>query len=434
MLYAGLCFSLAAGAFWFFGWRRLTLATGYAAKNACSAVFVAGRKPESVAAGENDINTVRLARVKIDQQAKTATAALFGLKPRIAVYREGLGCTLLPEGAKAAPPLPAPRRAPAPAGETWPYGAEEPAASTALARAVAAAFDAPGENLKKTAAVIVLRDGRLAAEHYAPGFSRGTRLAGWSMTKSLTGAVYGAYKLKHGLDLGQANLFPKWKDGRAAITLDSLLRMSSGLAWTEDYGNISDATSMLFNSGDVAAAALRSQLESAPGSKWYYSSGTSNLLSAWLRGRFATQQEYLDFWYAALADRIGMRSLLLETDPAGNYVGSSFSWATARDWARFGQLFLDGGVWNGLRVLDAGWAKYTAAPAPASGGAYGAQFWLNAAGKFPSAPADMYYCGGYQGQYIFIIPSRRAVIVRLGLGEKPHFSADLFLKEVLSAL
>lgn len=182
----------------------------------------------------------------------------------------------------------------------------------------------------------------------------------------------------------------------------------------------------------------RSQLlkpaEFEPNTHWNYSSGTTNLLSGILRKQFATQQEYLDFWYSALIDKIGMHSMLIETDLSGNYVGSSYGWATARDWAKFGLLYLHNGSWNGESILDPSWVRYAATPAVGSRGDYGAHFWLNAGKRYPDAPSDLYSCNGFQGQKIFIIPSHEMVIVRLGLKENEGLDLNVFLKEILASV
>lgn len=182
----------------------------------------------------------------------------------------------------------------------------------------------------------------------------------------------------------------------------------------------------------------RSQLlkpaEFEPNTHWNYSSGTTNLLSGILRKQFATQQEYLDFWYSALIDKIGMHSMLIETDLSGNYVGSSYGWATARDWAKFGLLYLHNGSWNGESILDPSWVRYAATPAVGSRGDYGAHFWLNAGKRYPDAPLDLYSCNGFQGQKIFIIPSHEMVIVRLGLKENEGLDLNVFLKEILASV
>jgi CubicO group peptidase (beta-lactamase class C family) len=228
---------------------------------------------------------------------------------------------------------------------------------------------------------------------------------------------------------------PEWaNDGRKLITTNDLLHMNSGLQWVEDYATISDATKMLFQAEDMTRSQLEKPAEHKPNTRWNYSSGTTNLLSGILRKQFKTHQEYLDFWYSALIDKIGMNSMVIETDMAGNYVGSSYGWATTRDWSKFGLLYLHNGNWNGEQIFNEGWAKYTATPTNTSDGRYGGHFWLNAGGHFPDVPRDMYYCSGFQGQMVAIIASLDLVIVRMGLKEDPNFDFNGMLKGIIGSL
>ena len=210
--------------------------------------------------------------------------------------------------------------------------------------------------------------------------------------------------------------------------------MNSGLEWVEDYNSISDVTKMLFLTEDMPKIQLNKSLIGEPNNSWNYTSGTTNLLSGFIRDQFKTHQEYLDFWYSGLIDKIGMNSMTIETDLAGNYVGSSYSWATARDWAKFGLLYLSKGNWNGEQLLNESWVNYSATPTKDSNGEYGAHFWLNAGGKYPNVPKDLFSSNGYQGQHVFIIPSKDIMIVRFGLTENPEFDTDTFLKELLNTI
>ena len=178
---------------------------------------------------------------------------------------------------------------------------------------------------------------------------------------------------------------------------------------------------------------LEKEVAYKPNTHWNYSSGTTNLLSYILRNQFKTHQEYLDFWYSALIDKIGMHSMIVEIDMAGNYIGSSYAWATTRDWGKFGLLYLNKGNWNGEQLFDQCWAKYVAAPATGSNGDYGAHFWLNAGGRYPDAPKDLYSANGFQGQKVFIIPSMDLVIVRMGLTEDAKFDVNGMLKGILGS-
>ena len=183
---------------------------------------------------------------------------------------------------------------------------------------------------------------------------------------------------------------------------------------------------------NMSQSQLQKPLIAKPNEIWNYSSGTSNLLSGLLKQYFTTQQEYLDFWYTDLIDKIGMNSMIIETDLSGNYVGSSYAWATARDWSKLGLLYLKKGDWNGSQIFNEDWANYATKPNGTSDGWYGAQIWLNAGKKYPDVPKSMYSFNGYQGQYVFVLPEQDLVIVRLGLTK----NADLnkFISEIIKSV
>ena len=208
--------------------------------------------------------------------------------------------------------------------------------------------------------------------------------------------------------------------------------MNSGLEWVEDYNTISDVSKMLFLEKDMTKPQIDKPLMGKPNETWNYSSGTTNLLSGILRNQFNTHQEYLDFWYTDLIDKIGMNSMVVEADLAGNYVGSSYGWATARDWSKLGLLYLNNGNWNGEQLFSKEWAKYATTPTPTSNGEYGAQIWLNAGGKYPNVPKTMYSFNGYQGQYVFILPEQDLVIVRMGLTKNADL--DALLSGIISSI
>lgn len=421
---------------------RLNIITGFAAKNACSCIFEAGRDLGSVEAEDNNFSPVNLASYKVDTLEKSVTSRVFGLKPRRAVFHAGIGCILLPENSKEPLSFLKPTRNLSENGLAYPYGNAAPKDSvfsnvdlSALQSAIDNAFDEEAFEKQKTRAVVVLYKGHLIAEKYASGFNAETSLLGWSMTKSITSAVLGRMEKQGMISLDQANLFEEWAaDERSKITLNDLLQMNSGLEWEEDYETISDVTRMLFQEKDMSKVQLMKPFAGPRSHTWNYSSGTTNLLSGFIRNQFDTHQEYLDYWYKELIDKIGMHSMTLEMDPSGNYVGSSYAWATARDWAKFGQLYLNRGKWNGEEILNESWINYSATPVQGSGGEYGAHFWLNAGGKYPNVPRDLYSANGFQGQHIFIIPSEDLVVVRFGLAEHPDFDIDSLLKGIISAL
>ncbi|MDO6517889.1 serine hydrolase domain-containing protein [Zobellia uliginosa] len=421
----------------YFNFPKLNFISGYAAKNMASTVFLTERGAKSVELNDNDVPLINLADVETD--GKSASASVFGLMERKAVCHEGLGCTLINENYDPNVPIPVPVRAEPKSDLFFPYGDKE-AKDTVFAhidydrlqKAIDWAFSDNEE--KKTRTVLVAYKNHIVGEKYLEGFTKDTPILGWSMTKSVLATLYGILEYQGKIDLNQAVLLDGWeKDERKHITLNHLLRMQSGLAWEEDYTSISDVTRMLFMDADMTKAQGEKEAIAAPTEIWNYSSGTSNLLSGILRKRFKTHQEYINFPYEALIDKIGMSSMLIETDMKGNFVGSSYAWATTRDWAKFGLLYLNKGNWNGERLFDSSWVDYVSEPTLHSDGTYGGHFWLNANGKYPDVPRDLYSANGYQGQRVFIIPSKDLVVVRTGLAEEPDFDINLFLKNILAS-
>jgi CubicO group peptidase (beta-lactamase class C family) len=438
----GFTIFLAVFYFGFTTYPKLDLISGFSAKSMASGHFLDNRSQELIEKGDNDIEMIDLASNNIDENGKFATASVYGLKKRKAIYREGLGVTLVDADFDETQPYEIPKRTLLNNNLPFPYGNEKPEVSvfntidyTKLNAAVANAFDDSEKKDKRTRAVVVLYKDKLIAEKYATGFNKNSKILGWSMTKSITGALFGVLQKQGKFNIYKPAPIPSWQnDTRRIITTNDLLHMNSGLEWEENYNTICDATQMLFLAEDMGKVQMDKPAVFMPDSHWNYSSGTTNLLSKIVRSQFKTHQEYLDFWYAALIDKIGMNSMVIETDMVGNYVGSSYGWATPRDWAKFGLLYLRNGNWNGEQILDSSWIEYSAMPTNTSDGAYGAQFWLNAGGRFADVPRDMYYCSGYQGQMVAIIPSLDVVIVRMGLKEDPAFDFNGFLKGIIESL
>lgn len=419
----------------------LNIVTGFAAKSTCSCTFEGKRNLESIEEGDNDIIPVKYTSNTIDYDKKQVSSTLFGLKKRTAVFKEGVGCVLISEDNKPTINY-KPNRKIINTNLTYPYG-DNPQKDTifqdinyeALEKAVINVFDEDEMKLKRTRAVLVIYKDQIIAEKYADGFSKDSKMLGWSMTKSIASAAIGVLEKNGVLNVSDTNLFPEWEhDERSKISLNNILQMNTGLEWVEDYNTISDVTKMLYLEEDMTKSQLRKSLVGAPNNSWNYSSGTTNLLTRIIRNQFKTQQEALDFWYAELIDKIGMHTMVLETDLSGNYIGSSYGWATTRDWAKFGLLYLHEGNWNGSQILNESWVQYTATPTNSSNGRYGAQFWLNAGGEYPNVPRDLFSCNGYQGQYVFIIPSKDLVVVRFGLAKEPGFNIDEFLRGIIAAI
>ena len=421
---------------------KLDLISGFSSKSLASGHFIDNRSQEMIEKEDNDIEMITLATNKIDEKGKFARSSVYGLKARKAIYREGLGVTLINDEFDLSGTYEVPKRNKLENSSPFPYGNKEPKDSAfanvdyaKLNAAVANAFDEKGQKKKRTRSVLVIYKDKIIAEKYDTGFNKDSKILGWSMTKSITSALFGILQKQGKIDIFKPAPIVEWaNDDRSKITIANLLNMNSGLEWEEDYNKISDVTKMLFLDTDMSQAQLKKPAQFKPNSHWNYSSGTTNLLSGILRKQFKTHQEYLDFWYSSLIDKIGMSSMLVETDMAGNYVGSSYGWATTRDWAKFGLLYLHKGNWNGEQILDESWINFTATPTNTSNGKYGAHFWLNASGKFPDVPKDLFYCSGYQGQMVAIFPSQDLVIVRMGLKEDPEFDFNGLLSGIIRSI
>ena len=272
----------------------------------------------------------------------------------------------------------------------------------------------------ETLALVVQHRGQLVAEAYADGVTADTTLISWSMAKSITHALVGMAQMDGLLDVQAPTGIAMWQDDdRRLITLQHLLEMRSGLSWIEDYveGNESDVIEMLFGSGkdDHAAYAINQQLSSTPGSEWYYSSGTTNivarLLGNVLGDKHGSNMKTKSFIQKRLFNAIGMTSATAQFDAAGTFVGSSYVYATARDFAKFGELYLRDGVWDGKRILPHGWVDHARAQTvidDETGQGYGAHWWTQ-----PGEPNSI-IASGYEGQQIFVLPERDLVMVRLG--------------------
>lgn len=441
LLISGIVITLILLAYTYY--PMLNIITGYAAKNMASGVFLANRDQKTMEQYDNDFFPISLADCQVDHDSKSVTASLFGMMKRTAVYIDGVGAVLLDKDFNEELKFVIPKRSIVKTNLPFPYGDLARADTTfaevsydKLNRAIDMAFDKKGEREKETRSVLVVYKDHIVGEKYMEGFDKTSLMHGWSMTKSFASTIYGILKRKRGFDIDKRVDLESWKrDKKGEITYNNLLQMNSGLEWNESYFTLSDVTRMLYLSDDMGQVQLDKPLVGTPNESWNYSSGTTNLLSGvLLRQEFKSHQEYLDFWYKELFDKIGMNSLVLEVDPAGNYISSSYSWATTRDWAKFGQLYLHEGNWNGLQVLDSSFVHYVSTPTNGSEGNYGAQFWLNAGGKFPDAPLDMYYCSGFKGQFVFIIPSKDLVVVRTGLAGESKFDLNEFLQNIVASI
>ncbi len=414
------------------------IAAGYKAAFLCGGIFNAGRTERQVEALElkgiypEYDQIVPTLSAQVDRRAGTVSVAFDRqLTPRLAVWTAGKGCTLAPIGAPAAAHrsvAPPPVAGPDP--RAWPLGDAgiAPRPSDAMARVVDRAFDGGYGHGSETLGIVVLRDGRVVAERYRDGFGPFVANRTWSVAKSITGTLVGL----SGVDVRRPADIPEWRirhraDPRAAITLDQLLRMASGLH-SDTAGNRTDA--IYFGGTTVTEQATSWPLSSRPGERFRYANNDIMLAARSLRATLG------DARYRALPARLftalGMRHTVAQSDWQDNLIASSDMWTTARDLARLGQFWLQDGLWQGHRLLPAGWMRYMTTPAgpqPDRSEGYGASIWLFGAAQ--GLPDGSYSAQGNRGQYVMVVPSQRLVVVRRG--EDPgsarfdvaRFTADL---------
>lgn len=412
----------------------LKVGTNYSAKIVCSNVFIAGRDPQEVLAVDVQAPghpLLKQVSVEVDRDQQSVTARMFRFfAPATSQYREGLGCAnvhkieLRDHNLAALASLPP---------GLWPEGNDvDPSRNPSLQSAVSDKA-LLGEGYR---AVVVVHKGRIVAENYAAGFDASTPLLGWSMTKTVTAGLIGAL-IKSGqmsLDDKLTTSYPGWaQDSRRDIAVADMLAMSSGLDWNEDYGDVSDVTRMLYLNDDMAGFASDRAAEDEVGSIFNYSSGTSTVLSrVW---QDAVQGGALTYPRDALFEPLGMTSAVMETDARDTFVGSSYMYATARDWARFGQLLLQKGVWNGHQLLPQGFVDWMFEPVEVSDGLYAkGHLWIEPPGDLPPFE-DAVWMQGHDGQSVGIFPSYDLVIVRLGLTpSRLGYSPMPLAKQVIAAL
>jgi CubicO group peptidase (beta-lactamase class C family) len=332
-----------------------------------------------------------------------------------------------------------------PAGVAWPTDGwptgELPAklAATPFMRLVDEAFSAPSTPaLGESHALVVVQGGRLIYERYNDGYTPDMTYRSWSMAKSMTHALVGMLVGDGRMDVNAPPDAPEWRtpgDPRGAITLDQLLRMSSGLDWVEEYlpDRPSDVREMLFFGGkaDVAGYAAAKPLAHAPGSFFQYASGTTNIVvraTAQAAG-LADAAAYHAFMGERLFDVLGMASAQPKFDDAGTFVGSSFCFCTARDFAKFGLLYLRDGVWDGRRLLPEGWVDYARTPTfqqpGAADDAYGAHWWIDVGGP------GTFSANGYDGQIILCVPDQDLILVRHGASEVEKDALKAWYRDIV---
>ncbi|WP_375428411.1 serine hydrolase domain-containing protein [uncultured Sphingomonas sp.] len=429
------------------------IAAGYKALTICSGIFNADRTARQIEADdlrgiypEYD-GIVPTLKADVDLVSDSVRVDWSDtLAPRIATRRDGTGCELAPIGSEtgnvlikeqAEPPPLIARARPGRSEEQWPLGDTgiAPRPSPTLVAAMTRAFDRTTYGqASETVGVVVLRDGEVVAERYRDGFGAYTSNRTWSVAKSLAGMTIGVAQAQGAIDIAVAAPVPEWQaagDPRAAITTDQLLRMTSGLH-SDTAGSRTDV--IYFGGVAVTEQATGWPLIAQPGTRFRYANNDILLAVRGLRAKLG-EERHRDFPTRELFARLGMRHTVAETDWRGNYILSSQVWSTARDLARFGQFMLQDGVWQGQRLLPAGWMADSVkplGPQPATGPGYGRTLWLF--GPAQGLPTGSYAAQGNRGQYVMVIPSERLVIVRRGEDPGPaRFDIARFAADIIKA-
>jgi hypothetical protein len=437
--------------------RAAHVATGFASHQLCSAAFVSKVDPETFyreAIAPIGSPVKSLVSHRVDRERGEVTARFAGLVESRAVYRGTEGCLVEVGAPPAGPPATLP-----PAGTPLLPEIAGPAPVETADPTIRAALDAAftetdGAPQRATKAIVVVHNGRVIAERYAPGYGVDTPVIGWSATKSVTNALLAILVRQGRLDRDAPAPVAAWadpNDPRHAITPDNLLRMNSGL----DIGQsltasardaLDPSAQMVFEERDMAGYAERFPLKFAPGSDWNYTNGNTLLLSRIVRDKSGgTAQSVLDFAHRELFDRLGMKHVTLEFDATGTPIGSSHMLASPRDWAKFGLLYLNDGVVGGQRLLPEGWVDYSAQFTPHSDEyGYAAGFWTNRGNSGGARyriragiPADAFMARGAYGQYVVVIPSQQLVVARFGMALDRRNDLDMVarvIKGVISTL
>jgi len=420
-----------------YAWQQpiLLTGTGYAAHNSCAVTEVAGRDDPETDLPPNPL----VPYLRVDGAGDPTNGSLFGLlaKQR-AWYTEGFGCTLAhdrPELGDASP---------IPAGANPFTDAATPTPSPEVEEAMARAF---GDDLPEadaaalgTRAVVVVKGGELVAERYADGFDARTPQLGWSMSKSVASLLTGVIAKQGDVSLDDDHLLPEWTDERADITIEDLLRMTSGLEWDETYDLGTPITRMLYLEPDMASYVAGLPLAHEPGAVQQYSSGNTNVLCRILAERTGLGA---DLPREALLGPLGLSSAVFEADAAGTPVCSSYLWATPRDWAAIGQFALQDGEWNGEQLLPEDWMQRSLTVTdveetddPGQGMGWRVNVLPDGELRWPGLPEDTFYAAGHDGQKVLVVPSEELVVVRLGftpLADEEPATVQL-VEDVIAAL
>src|SRR4051794_15776077 len=434
--------------------RAIHVATGFVAHIVCTKTFVSGLDPQTVFAEITDRAGIRRLRsvlgYKLDRPGKTVDASVAGLFGSRAAFHDGFGCVLLhgPDEPYLLKSDIAALKTP----KSPPLLAEIAGAAIVvpsdpgLKAALDHAFEEPATPpFRRTKAVVVVHDGSVIAERYASGIGVETPLLGFSMTKSVVSALIGILTQQGRISPWLPAPIAEWRgaaDPRREIEVEHLMRMTSGLALDETNTGFDPSSQMVYLHNDMAGFAAKAAIIAPPGTRWAYSSASTQLLARIIRDAVGGPEQTLAFAWRELFNPLGMRNVTLEFDAIGTLQGSAYMLASARDWARFGLLYLNDGIVGGKRLLHEDWVDFSAAATLDSD--YGAGFWTNrseherAKGRIRMGiPRDAFFASGDLGQRVVIMPSQRLVIVRLGDSVDP--TGDIrglgrLVKEVIAAV
>lgn len=410
----------------------LQVSASLGAKIACSARYVTGLTESQVIEDLASYSpATRLLDITYDKQQKKVTADMMGAASYSATFREGLGCTLDIGDTRPLDNLLV-TKVSSRDGD-WPAGDTVNTVQSAYQNLTDSILQQDNDAGLQTRALLVVKGDNIIAESYAEGITAATPLLGWSMGKSLTAIMLGRLEAMQLVDLDSKTGFAQWQnDERVHITIRDLMQMTSGLEFDETYAPGSDSTRMLFTQHSASEVALEANSGHAPGKHFSYSSGTTNILMRWIRDQLGSNQALLQFFTQEILTPAGMKHTVFEVDPSGIFVGSSYIFASARDWGRLGLLMLNNGEINGKKLLTSGWVQQAHQSNTSNNyRKYGYQFWLNAAQgelRWPALPTDVYMMMGNRKQVVMIIPSKDIVIVRLGWTSGNYPTEDNFSK------
>ncbi len=396
--------------------ETLRVAAGLGAKLACSARWVTGLdEPQILEDIASYSPALTQLSVSLDEAERFSEASLLGLYRTRAQYRDNIGCTLERGDTSALNDIELSSLTEPEA--PWPAGSQVETQVPEIQQALEKLLAADNEEGLNTRALVLVRDGSIIAEAYGEGFAPDTMLLGWSMGKSVTAMLLGHLEYQGMLDVTESAVFEPWQqDKRGNISVEQLLQMSSGLEFNETYVPGSDSTRMLFVEPSASDYAMQSPLAHPPGSHFSYSSGTANLLARLFADKVGA--DWLSYVQQRVYEPLALTRFHLEPDPSGVFVGSSYVFGSARDWARLGQVMIAGGELNGYRLVSEDWVKRASSPNGSDNDPrYGYQFWLNGGGeqlRWSNLPVDAYAMTGNRGQVVMMIPSLQMVIVRLG--------------------